>query len=201
MKPPNARSSGLGSIPQALETDGVPQRILAYVPLATSQPLRSQDSDQARLSISSCKGAWMMRRTQPNSSWSTALTAGPSALETFDRLRAGFMAGVQDPQLRRAAVFLLAVGAGLLPLMAGSAKAALTKLPTDGADNLLMLIGSVDGSAERSSLQREGRRHPKQRHCPQHHQGGTAGGHAGRHSGDLERRLMLWAWASPATAP
>ncbi len=85
----------------------------------------------------------MMRRTQPNPNWSSALTAGPSALETFDRLRAGFMAGVQDPQLRRVAVILLAAGAGLLPLMAGAAKAALTKVPTDGADNLLMLIGSA----------------------------------------------------------
>lgn len=85
----------------------------------------------------------MMRRTQPNSNWSSALTAGPSALETFDRLRAGFMAGVQDPQLRRFAVILLAAGAGLLPLMAGAANAALAKLPTDGADNLLMLFGSA----------------------------------------------------------
>ncbi|KMM17036.1 ammonia channel protein [Synechococcus sp. GFB01] len=40
-------------------------------------------------------------------------------------------------------MLLLAVGAGLLPLMAGSAKAALTKVPTDGADTLLMLMGSA----------------------------------------------------------
>jgi len=38
---------------------------------------------------------------------------------------------------------LLAFGAGLLPLMAGSAKAALAKVPTDGADTLLMLMGSA----------------------------------------------------------
>ncbi|MFM7392899.1 MAG: ammonium transporter [Cyanobium sp.] len=38
---------------------------------------------------------------------------------------------------------LLAAGAGMLPLMAGSAKAALTKVPTDGADTLLMLMGSA----------------------------------------------------------
>jgi hypothetical protein len=36
---------------------------------------------------------------------------------------------------------LMAAGAGLLPLMAGwSAHAALTKMPTDGADTLLMLF-------------------------------------------------------------
>ena len=62
---------------------------------------------------------------------------------TFDRFRATVLAGVQGPQLRRLALLLLASGAGLLPLLAGSAHAALQKMPTDGADNLLMLIGSA----------------------------------------------------------
>jgi len=53
------------------------------------------------------------------------------------------LAGVQDPLLRRAAFALMAIGAGLVPLMAGSANAALQKMPTDGADTLLMLIGSA----------------------------------------------------------
>ena len=48
-----------------------------------------------------------------------------------------------NSSLQRTGVFLLAAGAGLLPLMAGSAKAALTKMPTDGADTLLMLMGSA----------------------------------------------------------
>ena len=68
---------------------------------------------------------------------------GPSALATFDRFRQGVLAGVQQPQLKRYAVLLLAAGAGLLPLMAGSAHAALQKVPTDGADTLLMLMGSA----------------------------------------------------------
>lgn len=85
----------------------------------------------------------MMRRIQHRSSLEAALTAGPSALTTFDRFRTNVLAGVQDQQLRRYAVILLAAGAGMLPLMAGSAKAALTKLPTDGADTLLMLMGSA----------------------------------------------------------
>lgn len=84
-----------------------------------------------------------MRRTQPFSNWSAALTAGPSALETFDSFRLRFMAGVENPHLRRFAVVLLAAGALVMPLMAGAAKAALTKVPTDGADNLLMLVGSA----------------------------------------------------------
>ncbi|MEB3262971.1 MAG: ammonium transporter [Synechococcus sp.] len=45
--------------------------------------------------------------------------------------------------LRRLALSLLAFGAGLLPLMAGSAHAGLQKLPTDGADTLLMLMGAA----------------------------------------------------------
>ena len=53
------------------------------------------------------------------------------------------LAGVQDPLLRRAAFALMAIGAGVVPLMAGSANAALQKMPTDGADTLLMLVGSA----------------------------------------------------------
>ena len=68
---------------------------------------------------------------------------GPSAATVFDRLRTGVLAGVQNPQLRRVGFGLMAAGAGLLPLMAGSAKAALSKMPTDGADTLLMLMGSA----------------------------------------------------------
>ena len=70
-------------------------------------------------------------------------SGGPSAWTVFDRFRTRTLAGVQAPQLRRTAVMLLAAGAGLLPLMAGSAHAALTKMPTDGADTLLMLMGSA----------------------------------------------------------
>jgi Amt family ammonium transporter len=64
-------------------------------------------------------------------------------MTAFDRFRATLLAGVQDPQLRRFAFVLMGAGAGLLPLMAGSAKAALAKMPTDGADTLLMLMGSA----------------------------------------------------------
>jgi len=68
---------------------------------------------------------------------------GLSALATFDRFRTKMLAGVDNPRLRRYGFGLIAVAAGLLPLMAGSAKAALTKMPTDGADTLLMLMGSA----------------------------------------------------------
>ena len=68
---------------------------------------------------------------------------GPTPLAVFDRFRTQVLAKVQEPELRRYAVMLLAFGAGLLPLMAGSAKAALQKVPTDGADTLLMLMGSA----------------------------------------------------------
>ena len=68
---------------------------------------------------------------------------GKTPLATFDQLRLRLLAGVQEPQLRRYAVILLAAGAGILPMMAGSAHAALTKVPTDGADTLLMLMGSA----------------------------------------------------------
>ena len=67
----------------------------------------------------------------------------PSAETTFNRIRTRMLAGVQDPLLRRAAFALMAIGAGVVPLMAGSANAALQKMPTDGADTLLMLIGSA----------------------------------------------------------
>jgi Amt family ammonium transporter len=62
---------------------------------------------------------------------------------TFDRIRGDVLDRFQDPQLRRIAFFLLAIGAGLAPLMAGSARAALAMAPTDGADTLLMLVGSA----------------------------------------------------------
>jgi ammonium transporter, Amt family len=66
-----------------------------------------------------------------------------SVATTFDSFRHRFLERFQDPQLRRIAFFLLAVGAGLLPLMAGAANAALAMAPTDGADTLLMLVGSA----------------------------------------------------------
>lgn len=69
--------------------------------------------------------------------------AGSTAMDTFDRLRLRFAAGLGEARQRRMAFALLATGAGLLPLMAGSAQAALSKVPTDGADTLLMLIGSA----------------------------------------------------------
>ncbi|MEY4431835.1 MAG: hypothetical protein RLZZ533_1771, partial [Cyanobacteriota bacterium] len=68
---------------------------------------------------------------------------GPTPLAVFDRFRTKALAKVQEPELKRYAVMLLAFGAGLLPLMAGGAKAALAKVPTDGADTLLMLMGSA----------------------------------------------------------
>ena len=68
---------------------------------------------------------------------------GASVATTFDRFRTKVLAGVQDPQLRRYAFFVMAAGAGLVPLMAGSAKAALAPGVTDGADTMLMLMGSA----------------------------------------------------------
>lgn len=68
---------------------------------------------------------------------------GPTPLAVFDRFRTKVLAKVQEPELKRYAVMLLAFGAALLPLMAGSAKAALQKVPTNGADTLLMLMGSA----------------------------------------------------------
>ena len=68
-------------------------------------------------------------------------------MQSIDRWRlqqTGFLHSLRhESSLLRTGVFLLAAGAGLLPLMAGSAKAALTKMPTDGADTLLMLMGSA----------------------------------------------------------
>ena len=58
----------------------------------------------------------------------------------------GFLHSLRhDSSLLRTGVFLLAAGAGLLPLMAASAKAAITQTPpeADGADTLLMLMGSA----------------------------------------------------------
>lgn len=72
------------------------------------------------------------------------LSGGSPSVETmFDRFRLKVLAGVQDAQLRRYALVLLAAGAGLLPLMAGPAPAALQKVSTDGADTLLLLMGAA----------------------------------------------------------
>lgn len=68
---------------------------------------------------------------------------GKTPFATFDLVRQRVLAGVQEPQIRRYALVLLATGAGLLPLMAGAAHAALPKAQTDGADTLLMLMGSA----------------------------------------------------------
>ena len=68
---------------------------------------------------------------------------GKTPFATFDLVRQRVLAGVQEPQMRRYALVLLAAGAGLLPLMAGAAHAALPKAQTDGADTLLMLMGSA----------------------------------------------------------
>ena len=68
---------------------------------------------------------------------------GKTPFATFDLVRERVLAGVQEPQMRRYALVLLAAGAGLLPLMAGAAHAALPKAETDGADTLLMLMGSA----------------------------------------------------------
>jgi len=68
---------------------------------------------------------------------------GITAMDTFDRWRERFADQLREPQLRRLAFALLATGAGLLPLLAGSAQAGLSKMSTDGADTLLMLIGSA----------------------------------------------------------
>ncbi len=74
---------------------------------------------------------------------SQSSVGGLSAMDTFDRWRQRFAERLREPQLRRVAFALLATGAGLLPLLAGSAQASLSKMPTDGADTLLMLIGSA----------------------------------------------------------
>lgn len=71
------------------------------------------------------------------------MSHGPAAITRIDEFRRQWFSGPDVPELRRMAVLLLAFGAGLLPLMAGSAHAALQKVPTDGADTLLMLMGSA----------------------------------------------------------
>jgi len=70
---------------------------------------------------------------------------GPTPLAVFDRFRTKALAKVQQPELKRYAVMLLALGAGLLPLMAGAAHAGGLTMPkeSDGADTLLMLMGSA----------------------------------------------------------
>jgi Amt family ammonium transporter len=71
------------------------------------------------------------------------VSGGFTPLTVFDRWRRRFLAGVQDPQLRRSAFVMIGIAAGLAPLMAGAAHAALPKAVNDGADTLLMLIGSA----------------------------------------------------------
>lgn len=68
---------------------------------------------------------------------------GFTPLSFFDQVRRSALARVQEPELKRFAMLLLGLGAGLLPLMAGAAQAALPKAMNDGADTLLMLIGSA----------------------------------------------------------
>jgi Amt family ammonium transporter len=58
-------------------------------------------------------------------------------------VRTRLLAGLQDRQLRRTAFALIGVGAGIVPLLGGPAHAALAKAVNDGADTLLMLIGSA----------------------------------------------------------
>lgn len=62
---------------------------------------------------------------------------------SFNPGRSPLMAGVQSPQLRRTAFALIGLGAGLAPIKGDSAHAALAKAVTDGADTLLMLVGSA----------------------------------------------------------
>lgn len=69
--------------------------------------------------------------------------AGSTAMDTFEQWRQRCAAGLSTPRLKRLAFALLATGAGLAPLLAGSAQASLSKMPTDGADTLLMLFGSA----------------------------------------------------------
>ena len=66
-----------------------------------------------------------------------------SAEAKFDLVRTHLLAGLQDRQLRRTAFALIGVGAGIAPLLGGPAHAALAKAVNDGADTLLMLIGSA----------------------------------------------------------
>ena len=70
-------------------------------------------------------------------------SGGSTPLRVFDRWRRRFLAGVQDPQLRRSGFVMMGIAAGLTPLMAGAAHAALPKAVNDGADTLLMLMGSA----------------------------------------------------------
>ena len=69
--------------------------------------------------------------------------AGLTAMDTFEAWRQGVGDHLLQSHWRRVAFALLAAGAGIAPLLAGSAHAALSKMPTDGADTLLMLIGSA----------------------------------------------------------
>jgi len=66
-----------------------------------------------------------------------------SAETKFDIVRTRLLAGVQGQQLRRTAFALIGAGAGIMPLLGGPAHATLAKAVNDGADTLLMLIGSA----------------------------------------------------------
>ncbi|MFM7264498.1 MAG: ammonium transporter, partial [Cyanobium sp.] len=77
-----------------------------------------------------------MPRTYPSG-------GAPSAAASFTRFRRRFLEGIQEPLLRRAGFLAMALGAGLLPLMGGAARAALQNAPTNGADNMLMLFGAA----------------------------------------------------------
>lgn len=71
----------------------------------------------------------------------------PSAIQTVANWRqkqSGLLQALRNTSsMQRSGVMLLAAGAGLLPMMAGAANAALAPGKTDGADTLLMLIGSA----------------------------------------------------------
>ena len=82
-------------------------------------------------------------RSLPFMAFVPLVSGGSTPLRVFDRWRRRFLAGVQDPQLRRSAFVMIGLAAGLAPLMAGAAHAALPKAVNDGADTLLMLIGSA----------------------------------------------------------
>jgi Amt family ammonium transporter len=73
----------------------------------------------------------------------SAFRGGLSAETVFDRIRTRLLAGVQNPQLRRSAFVMMGLAAGLVPLLGGAAHAALPKAVNDGADTLLMLVGSA----------------------------------------------------------
>ena len=66
----------------------------------------------------------------------------PSAEASFARFRQRFLNGIQQPQLRQVAFLAMAVGAGLLPLMGGAARAALHHAGWDPGDLDLILLAT-----------------------------------------------------------